>query len=149
MTDPDDLLAATEALDPDQLAAALFPEALHSWLALEQAHRCLAVVRDELEKRLADQLTEPATIIGVGVVERQGRRDRKTWNSDALLSAVLDSRLIDPRTGEIADESPLDKVRHCWNLGAPRLTALRDRGIDPDQFCSSEWRGYSIRVTHS
>lgn len=76
-----------------------------------------------------------------GAEVKVGRTARRTgWDHDALLRAVLDSRLVDTETGEIADETPLDKVRHVWNLGAPRTTALRDRGIDPDEFATTEWR---------
>lgn len=81
-------------------------------------------------------LGSPMEIVeGVGMVRRHPRSKRTEWDRDELVQTVLDSRLIDAHTGEVADETPLDKVRHIWNLGAPRLTALRDRGLDPDDYC--------------
>ncbi len=52
--------------------------------------------------------------------------------------------MVDKDTGEITEETPLEKVLACFNLPAPRTTALRQRGIDADQFCRSETRGYTI-----
>ena len=47
------------------------------------------------------------------------------------------------------DASPLDKVLRVWNLGAPRVTALRDMGLDADEFCRSEDAGHTIRLIAS
>lgn len=141
------LHAVTNRLDVDALAALPLDEQLRAWHMLEETNRVLALVRSQLTQRLAEQLPEKQVVVeGVGVFVRHGKRDRTQWDKDALLSAVLDSRLVDRRTGEVVDESPLEKVRHVWNLGAPRVTALRDRGIDPDQFCRSEWGGWGIEV---
>ncbi len=67
---------------------------------------------------------------------------RTKWQNDDLLRAVLDSRLIDFETGEITEETPLEKIRHVFALsgGSARITALKDRGIDADEYCSTEWR---------
>jgi len=97
-----------------------------------------------------------------GPVEVHGKRDRKAWQRGPLLRMVLDSRLQpNPDTGELqpedeghvtVDDEPvtvspdLGRVLHVWNLGAPRTTALRDRGIDPDEFCTSTWGGRELRL---
>lgn len=93
------------------------------------------------------------TVDGVGHVEVKRSTDRKKWDRRALVRAVLDSRRApDPTTGELVgsdsgravidDEflscsQDLGRVLDVWNLGTPRVTALRDRGIDPDEFCES------------
>ena len=64
---------------------------------------------------------------------------RTGWRKEELLEAVLDSRLVDPDTGAIADESPLERVLHVWNLGEPRSTALAKRGLNGDEFCHVTW----------
>lgn len=90
---------------------------------------------------------------GVGRVEVKHGTDRKEWDRRALLRAVLDSRCppdretgeADPSDdgraevgGELVTCSPdLSRVLHVWNLGAPRVTALRERGIDPDEFAAT------------
>jgi hypothetical protein len=59
----------------------------------------------------------------------------------------LDTRLVDESTGEVLDESPLDKVLKVWNLGTPRKGILKERGIQADEFCVTEnLNGWSIRI---
>ncbi len=47
--------------------------------------------------------------------------------------------------GVITDESPVDKILYCWNLGAPRVEALRARGLDPDDYCEVEFCPPTVR----
>jgi hypothetical protein len=145
MATPTDVLKAAEGLDIEALAALPIDDALRAWQVLENAHRCLAAARSDLERLITPAMPAEVIVQGSGVFTKLGRKDRTEWDREALLSAVLDSRLVDPTTGEIADETPLAKVLHVWNLQAPRTLALRARGIDPDEFCRTEWRGYSIR----
>lgn len=59
---------------------------------------------------------------------------------------VLDSRLVDKDTGEMKDETNLEKVRSVWGLKGYQasITALRDRGLDPSEFCEAEFRGFRL-----
>ena len=116
---------------------------------IEDLRAQLTVVRDGLSDRAGDLMgsyRQPVT--GVGTLERHSRKKRTAWQTDDLLRAVLDSRTFDKDTGELRDETPLDKVRAVWNLGAPRTGALKERHIDPDDYCSTEGSrgGYSIRI---
>lgn len=108
----------------------------------------LAEMADDLKREIATLMDGPTVVLdGIGVVTRRSDTDRKTWDRDGLLRTVLDSRLADPTTGEIVDESQLEKVLKVWNLGAPRTTVLKERGIDADEYCQVERRdGYTIRV---
>lgn len=132
---------------------------LVAWHALEQATRSLADVRKQLTDRLAKAMpSHSITVMGTGTFTRHQKKNRTKWDTDELVRAVLDSRLADPETGEIKDESPLDRVLHVWNLGVPRLSALRARGIgnvgdvDKDgkpidefgEWCHVEPAGYGI-----
>lgn len=138
-----DLLAAVNALDVDEIAALPLPEALAIWCQLEEANRTLAQVRSLLPNALASQWGEKQIELpGVGVFVLHGKKNRTKWDKEALLRDVQDSRVIDEKTGEIA--SPLQKVLKVWNLPAPRVTALRELGLDPENYCASEWAGYSI-----
>lgn len=76
---------------------------------------------------------------------RTGKKSRKDWKTDDLLRAVLDSRRFDRGTGELVEETPMEKLLTVWNLGAPRVTALEERGIEPDDFCEVEWSGRNIK----
>lgn len=81
-----------------------------------------------------------------GVLWRRNvSKARRAWDTDDLRRRVMDSLLqrvtVDPETGEkiteTIEETPVDKILHVWNLGAPRTTALRARGIDPDEYCEA------------
>lgn len=115
---------------------------------IEGAHSALAEVRAALDDRLGDAMDAHTIVVdGLGQVTRHKRKSRTKWDKDDLLRAVLDSRIADKSTGEVKDETPLDRVMHVWNLPAPRVTALRERGIDADEYCHTETReGWTIQV---
>lgn len=129
--------------------------ALTCWADLEEARKALAGVTQDLTKLLTAfwpthvegdrNVADPVVVEGVGVFERHGKRDRTQWDRDDLLRAVLDTKRANA-DGEPIEENPIDKILHVWNLPAPRLTALKERGLSPDDFCHSEWAGYSIRL---
>ncbi len=112
---------------------------------LDAAAKVLTDVRKRLAHKIGEALADDEwhTLDGQSVRRRADVR-RTKWQKDDLLRAVLDSRLVDSRTGEVADESPIDKVLHVYNLPAPRTTALRDRGLDPDEFSESRFEGWNL-----
>lgn len=141
------VLEAVNGLNVDDLIALPTDEALTAWAALEEANRILAGVRSQVMPRVAENMGEHQRVVdGVGTFVRHVKKDRTAWEKDDLLRAVLDSRLVDEKTGEVADETPLAKVLHVFNMPAPRTTALRARGIDADQFCHTERGGFTIEV---
>lgn len=113
-----------------------------------EAKRSLSVLTELLDTALGDACGQYETVIeGIGVIRRHKRKSRTKWDSPDLLRTVLDSRLVDKTTGEVKDESPLDRVLHVWNIGAPRATALKERGIQIDEYCTTETRpGWTIEV---
>lgn len=94
------------------------------------------LAQDEAGKRFEGKTV---TVKGIEYERSKPPPKRTGWRNDELQSAVLDSRLVDPESGEVADESPLDKVLHVWSLGAPRTTALTARGLDADDWCHKTW----------
>lgn len=141
------LLETVNHLDVDAISDLPTADALTAWAALEESHRVLGQVRSAVTHLLAEAMPEKQHVVmGVGTFIRHGKRDRTQWDRDMLLRDVLDSRLVNTATGEIVDETPLDKVLQVWNLGAPRITALRARNIDAEQYCRSEWGGWSIEL---
>ena len=122
--------------------------ALAVWQLLADTARRLTDARDDLAALLAEDMPEKSmTVQGVGTFTKHRKADRKAWDKDELLRVVLDSRVVDPETGEVRDESPLDRVLDVWNLPAPRTTALKARGIDPDEFCTVEYGHLTLQVT--
>lgn len=106
-----------------------------------------------LETYIADSLGRNVTTVeGVGTVQVRYGTDRKAWATHDLLRAVLDSRMPPDCNGEAhpSDDgeatvkgeavrvSPdASRILQVWNLGTPRVTALRERGIDPDEFAET------------
>jgi len=150
MATPAEILAAVESLDVDALAGLPLGDALRAWQELENVNRCLGVVRSELEKAVAAAMPESQiAVTGSGVFQRHGRKDRKTWDHEMLYRDVRDALLVDKQTGEVTVQTESERIRYVWHLGAPRVTALRELGLDPDDYCRSEWRGYAIEVITS
>jgi hypothetical protein len=124
-----------------------FDQAVHLLVAIRNARQQLADAYAVVEKHACREAGEKrAEVAGVGVVEVKGNVRRVKWDTESLRRAVLDSRLVNQETGELVDETPLDKVLQVWNLGTPRVTALRARGLDPDEFCAATFEGWQIRL---
>lgn len=135
------------SLDVDAIVDAPLSAGLTEFSILADAYRILAQIRSQLEQGIGARMDDKqVTVDGVATFVRHFKKDRTKWDKDDLLRVVLDSRVIDPDTGEIKDETPLDKVLAVWNLPAPRITALKARGIDADQFAHTERGGYQIEV---
>lgn len=106
---------------------------------LIEAKRTLTQIIEDLENVIGQAMPDKRVTAAGVTVERHRKAKRTQWDTDSLKRIVLDSRIVDEDTGEILDESPIDKLLAVWNLGPPRTTALRARGIDPDEFCTTEW----------
>lgn len=145
-----EILAAVQALDVDLLMTDRLEDACRNWAALEDANRVLAIVRGEMARQIGEELPEKEwTIDGLGTVSRHYRKNRTEWDKDGLLRDVLDARLVDEKTGEIAVQTPLERVLMVWNLPAPRTTALRALGLDPDEYCHSAPGGINLQLIRS
>ncbi len=87
-----------------------------------------------------------------GLVEVSKRRNRKWDHEEAtkhVVARALDERAVDPDTGEIEPSwvAVTRALRECAGIGYWRVGALRDRGLDPDEFAetTSEAKSVSIR----
>ena len=59
---------------------------------------------------------------------------RSGWDIETLLRDVLDTRVWTDQ-GDLIEETPAEKILKVWGLAAPRLTELKVRGLDPDDYC--------------
>lgn len=157
-------MTASIEVQPDHLSLSYASDDPIDHLDLDRAIADLAELRSVraaladwelvLETYIADSLGRNVTTVeGVGTVQVRYGTDRKAWATHDLLRAVLDSRMpphpdtgeMDPNDdgraevkGDAVSVSPdLGRVLHVWNLGTPRITALRERGIDPDEFAET------------
>lgn len=117
----------------------------------------IAELRDR-ERRLVEIIHDTAetrkTETPSGLVEISKRRNRK-WDHDELVRHLtriaLDTRDVDPATGELLDrptwERVADAIKACAGIGYWRIGALKDHGLDPDEFAetTSEAKAVTIR----
>ena len=109
-----------------------------AWRTLVETRRTLTHMIEDLENVIGKAMADKRYTADGVTVERARKTNRTQWDTESLRRIVLDSRIVDEATGEVKDETPVDKLLHVWNLPAPRTTALKARGIDPDEFCSTE-----------
>ncbi len=125
------------------------PRALVCLLSLKDSIRDLGLCREALENRIGEALAKYETIIdGIGVVRRHKNAKRRNWDSGRLFADVLDSRLVNETTGELVEETPLDRVKAVYTLAGynARTGALKARGLDADDYCESEIRGWQLEI---
>lgn len=75
---------------------------------------------------------ETTRVTDLGVVHQSKPTKPKGFDNERLLRDVLDSRLVEAGSGEIMDETPLEKIQMVYPLagGTARKTALKARGLD-------------------
>lgn len=88
------------------------------------------------------------------VAERRFGKDRTKWDNDALTDAlvrkVTAEPVVDESTGELCEPNAMtwalrDALTECARPSW-RTTALKKRGIDPDEFCEAVKGRITIQV---
>ena len=132
------------------------------WQALAYGLAGLATITDEL-KVLAGALeadlerllpTSREVVDGLGIVERRSSTTRKKWRSEDLLGHVIRLAVDPDATGELpAVPELLARLRSTLAATVPftgslawRVTALRELGLDPDEWCDTEPGKTSIQI---
>lgn len=107
-------------------------------------------VEDNVAALMPDKQVE---IPGVGVIERRRGTDRRKWQSEDLLRTLIRDEL-DDGTGELPSPAEtLDRVLGVVTACMPvtgslgwRVTALRERGIDPDEWAECTPGRVSVQI---
>jgi len=130
--------------DPQFLAALL--------LDLRNLKHLLAIVYKSAEQALIRSLGDRRNLeTGDGLYEVRRSMKRTGWDHDELWRHVVararDERRVDEATGEYESESEAI-ARVLFRCARPswRLTALRDMGLDPDEFCKVEPDALSVQL---
>lgn len=121
---------------------------------LRAARKALADWEDVLAEFVADGIGRNTVHVdGVGAVEAKRGAKRTEWDHDALWRTVVararDERAVDPDTGEVVESEGEAVGRVLAECARPawRLTPLRDRGIDPDEYCHTQPGRISVVIT--
>lgn len=122
--------------------------------------RALAILRDlkqdaatiysEIEQRYLDSLPDygdRVEVPGLGVVETHRRTKRTKWDTDALVADVLGAAAGDDRAvGDLDPWEAVTALRECISFGAGKVTGLRARGLQPDEYCQETPDGWSVQL---
>lgn len=143
-----------------QMAEAGDWESLMTGLApLQSILADMRMLENQVKQHILETMpSKRVSVSGVGTAERMKRVTRKNWDSEELLRFVVLGALVDQETGEIpadpvvAVDRVLSEVRACvpftgstsWRVGA-----LKDRGIDPDEWCDQNLEDYSLKFTRN
>jgi hypothetical protein len=131
------------------------------WLQLCYAIEGLKAIKKDLdillrscEEDAANLLPEKKVMVdGFGVVEKRTAQTRK-WQSEELLMDVCRQVLDPEQTGEIQPSrvveliAVLKKIMPITGSLGWRVTALKEQGIDPDDYSDVSWGRKSIQITN-
>ena len=125
-------------------------EAAEFLAGLREEYTALATVIRNVEQAVGGLMANKReTVEGVGTLERHRDTSRRNWSHEDLLRVVLDSdRRPKGGSGDGEVESDLDVLRAVYGLRGynARSTALRERGIDPDEYSEHEDRGWRVSI---
>jgi hypothetical protein len=110
---------------------------------------------DVADRLAAEMETDTVEVPEIGVFQRRRKADRKAWDHEQVYSALLRHlhqagtvKEVDELTGEIRELDPMEAafrlLKACANP-TWRVTALRQQGLQPDEFCQTTYSGYSIQ----
>jgi hypothetical protein len=123
-------------------------DAVAGLVTLTEAKTELGIAIENLADAIARRMDDKLLTAGGVTVEKHRKPPRRTnWDHDGLLRYVVDSRVVDESTGEIA--STLEVLKKVYPLKGynARFGALKALGIDPDEFAETEWSDrYTLRV---
>lgn len=121
------------------------PELCAALREVRDLKRALGVWDDHLSDQIAELMPGKwDEVEGVGLVEVKRGAKRTKWDHDALSSLVvaraLDERKLDESTGEYEREAEAVSrvLRECAAFSYWRVTKLRERGIDPDEYAETQ-----------
>ncbi len=134
-----------------------YPEGFPTLIAeLVELRASIAEMRDRervLVETIHDTAEQRKTETPSGLVEISKRRNRK-WDHDELIRnltrVALDTREFDPATGELLDrptwERVADAIKACAGIGYWRTGALKDHGLNPDEFVETTSTATTVTI---
>lgn len=118
--------------------------------------RCLALLRDlkddiamvypDVERHLLACMSDrQVTVEGLGVVETHKRTKRTKWDHVALVRDVV-SHLMAVHGKDMAPQETASCLRDYIGFGPGKVVALREAGLQPDEYCEEQENGWSVTL---
>lgn len=124
-------------------------------VGLQRIAADLKTLTRSIENDLVRILPTPRVVIdGLGIVERHRTADRKGWKSAELLAHVLRVAVDPDETGELPPAGELlERIRSTLTKTVPftaslswRVTALRELGVDPDEWSETTYGRSTVQI---
>lgn len=111
----------------------------------------LATVYKDIEDRLIGSWPEHGDleVPTLGLFGLHRRTKRTGWDHDALVADVLDAAATDvgvETTGDLDPWIAVAALRKAISFGAGKVTALRQLGLQPDEYCREEHDGMTVEL---
>lgn len=146
---------AEHLTDRDSLAAVLYE--MHAlivgWSAKGQPAKARLVLDQYKAALLSEAGERTFDVPTIGRFEVKKNTKRSGWRYDELIPAIVaagqrERRIISPEDGEVESEghAVARAMRDCLSLSGGKVTGLRARSIDPDEYAISEDGGYDIQL---
>jgi hypothetical protein len=146
------LRAVIGALDAERAyltAGAQWQRLTAGLVQIDALLRDLRELRRACEQDIANLMMQiPSSrefVEGVGTVEVKTDIRRRNWQSRDLAMAAVANAV---EAGDIGH--PIDVVAlmlDLFSISAAKVTTVRARGFDPDEWCETEWGHQTIRIT--
>lgn len=130
--------------DPQQVA-----DCARALCILRDLKADAATVFADVEQHLLGMMGDRRLEVpGLGVFESHRRTKRTGWDHDALVRAVVRT-VPEEAVGNAYMVDPIDvaaALRECISFGAGKVTGLRARGLEPDEYCKETPDGWSLQL---
>lgn len=121
-------------------------------VAIRETRSNLSTLTHRIERELLAVMGDRRFVVeGVGEVICRKATKRTKWDHHALMMRVvaraLDERILDASSGEYESEgSAVARVMEACARPNWRVTALRELGIDPDEWCEVDEDAWSVQL---
>lgn len=138
-------LVVGHLVDRDRLAATL--------VDVRDVKKLAADVYSTVETALVSEAGEKSfDVPSLGRFEVRKKTKRSGWRHDELVPVLVakanEERRLNTESGEVETEghAVARVLRACISFGAGKVTGLRERGLQVDEWCNEEDDGYAVML---
>lgn len=117
--------------------------------SLKMLVRDLRTLAEQVEQDASDLMGEQGRrevgIDNVGLFERKRSTTRRNWQTRELAAAAVSRAMDADGLGHPSDV--VDLMFDVFSISSAKVTALRTRGFEPDEWCEVDEAHYGIKIT--